>query len=274
MGPKDGNAHLNILREHLKKVRNLLNRASAKQVQAQSIINSSKELITQYFNDTRPVFQSNRLDDESLGGLDNWMQQLLTLTQKLSLKSKYNRTVKSIEQELNGVEIALVTATTEPQTPSTIKLDGKEQRIATTLAGLIKSAGLSYEQACMDLRDDTRCSYRGAAAELRETLREVLDQLAPDKEVVSQNNFKLEKDQKKPTMKQKVRYILKSRGKNKSQTEAPESAVTLVDEKVGALARSVYNRFSASTHISTSKQEVRQIKAYVDVVLGELLEIA
>lgn len=274
MGPKDGNAYLAILREHLKKVRNLLNRASAKQVQAQSIINSSKDLVTQYFNDTRPVFQSNRLDDESLGGLDNWMQQLLTLTQKLSLKSKYNRTVKSIEQELNGVEIALVTATTEPQTPSTIKLDGKEQRIATTLKGLVESAGLSYEQACLDLRDNTRCSFRGAATELREVLREVLDHLAPDKEVISQENFKLEKGKQKPTRKQKVRYILKSRGKNRSQTDAPESAVALVEEKVGALAGSVYNRFSVSTHISTSKQEVRQIKAYVDVILGELLEIA
>lgn len=274
MGPKDGNAHFAILREHLKKVRNLLNRARAKQVRAQSIINSSKDLVTQYFNDTRPVFQSNRLDNESLGGLDNWMQQLLTLTQKLSLKSKYNRTVKSIEQELNGVEIALVTATTEPQTPSTIKLDGKEQRIATTLTGLVESAGLSYEQACLDLRDNTRCSFRGAATELREALREVLDHLAPEKEVISQENFKLEKGKKRPTRKQKVRYILKSRGKNRSQTEAPESAVALVEEKVGALAGSVYNRFSVSTHISTSKQEVRQIKAYVDVVLGELLEIA
>lgn len=274
MGPEDGKSHLAIMRDHLKKIRNLLNRARAKQVQAQSIVNSSKDFVSQYFNDTRPVFQSNGLDNESLGGLDNWMQQLLTLTQKSSLKSKYNRTARSIDQELNGVEIALVTATTEPQTLSTIKLDGKEKRIATTLAGLVKSAGLSYEQACLDLRDDTRYSYRGAAAELREALREVLDSLAPDEEVVSQNNFKFEKDQKKPTMKQKVRYILKSRGKNKSQTETSESAVTLVEEKVGALARSVYNRSSVSTHISTSKQEVRQIKAYVDVVLGELLEIA
>jgi hypothetical protein len=262
------------MRDHLKKIRNLLNRARAKQVQAQSIINSSKDFINQYFNDTRPVFHSNGLDNESLGGLDNWMQQLLTLTQKSSLKSKYNHTVKSIDQELNGVEIALVTATTEPQTLSTIKLDGKEQRIATTLEGLVKSARLSYEQACLDLRDDTRCSYRGAAAELREALREVLDYLAPDKKVISQENFKLEKDHNEPTMKQKVQYILKSRGKNKSQTESPGNAVDLVEERVGALARSVYNRSSVSTHISTSKQEVRQIKAYVDVVLGELLEIA
>jgi len=203
------NSHLVILREHLKNVKNLLNRARAKQVQAQSIINSSKELVIQYFNNTRPVFQSNGLDDESLGGLDSWMQQLLTLTQKLSLKSKYNRIVKSIDQELNGVEIALVTEITEPQLLSAIKLDGKEKRITATLTALVKSAGLSYEQACLDLRDNNRCSYRGAAAELREALREVLDHLAPDKEVISQENFKLEKDQKRPTRKQKVRYILK-----------------------------------------------------------------
>ncbi len=274
MGQEDSNGYLVILREHLKKVRNLLNRARAKQVQAQSIINSSKNLVTQYFNDTRPVFQSNGLDNESLGGLDNWMQQLLTLTQKSSLKSRYNRIVKSISQELNGIEIALVTTSIDSPSPPIAKLDGKEKRIATTLTGLVESAGLSYEQACLDLRDSTRCSYRGAAAELREALREVLEHLAPDKEVTSQSNFKLEKDQTKPTMKQKVRYILKSRGKNKSQTETPESAVALVEERVGALARSVYNRSSISTHISTSKQEVQQIKAYIDVVLGELLEIA
>ena len=273
MGLHEVNSHLAIMRDHLKKIRNLLNRASAKQVQAQSIIKSSKDFVDQYFNDTRPFFHSNGLDNESLGGLDNWMQQLLTLTQKSSLKSRYNRTVKSIDQELNGIEIALMTATTEPHTPSTIKLDGKEQRIAATLSGLVKSAGLSYEQACLDLRDNTRFSYRGAAVELRETLREVLDHLAPDEEVISQDNFKLEKDHLKPTMKQKVRYILTSRGKNKSQVDAPGYSVTLVEDKVGALARSVYNRSSISTHISTSKQEVLQIKAYVDVVLGELLEI-
>lgn len=75
-------------------------------------------------------------------------------------------------------------------------------------------------------------------------------------------------------MKQKVRYILKSRGKNKTVSEAPEKAVEIVEEMVGALARSVYSRSSLSTHVGTTKQEVQQVKAYVDVVLGELLEIA
>jgi len=274
MGSEDLNSHLISVRERLKRVKSLLNRASAKQVQAQSIVTASKNLVNHYFNDVRPIFCSNGLDDESLGGLDNWTQQLLELTQKSSLKSKYDRIVKSIEQELNGIEIALVTATVEPQVVSTIKLDGKEQRITSTLSGLVESAALSYEQACLDLRDNKRRSYRGAAAELRETLREVLDYLAPDEDVSLQDNFKLEKDQTKPTMKQKVRYILKSRGKKKAQIDAPEVTVTLIEDKVGSLARSVYNRSSISTHVSTSRQEVRQIKAYVDVILGELLEIA
>jgi hypothetical protein len=108
---------------------------------------------------------------------------------------------------------------------------------------------------------------------LREALRETLDYLAPDNDVIAQPGFKLEKDATRPTMQQKVRFILKSRGKNKSQTEAPENAVSVIEERVGALARAVYNRSSVSTHVGTAKQEVQQIKAYVDVVLGELLEI-
>ena len=47
----------------------------------------------------------------------------------------------------------------------------------------------------------------------------------------------------------------------------------VVEERVGALARSVYTRSSLSTHVGTTKQEVQQVKAYVDVVLSELLEI-
>ena len=108
---------------------------------------------------------------------------------------------------------------------------------------------------------------------LREALREVLDHLASDKDVTARPGFKLEADQKKPTMKQKVRFILASRGEGKTQTAPAENSTSLVEERVGALARSVYDRSSLSTHVGTTKQEVQQVKAYVDVVLTELLEI-
>lgn len=272
MAPEVRNSDLSDLRQHVRCVRKLLSRARAKQVQAASIKNASRKLVNQYFTESRPAFESRGLDDESLGGVDNWAQELLTLTQKAALKSSYARTLKSIDQELNGVEIALLTASVGSRASTPMQLDGKEARIAATLASLVPSAGYSYEQACVDLRDDTRRSYRGAAVELREALREVLDHLAPDDTVSGQPNFKLESGCTKPTMKQKTRFILKSRGQNKAQTGTSENAVSVVESTVGALARSVYNRSSMSTHIRTSKQEVQHVKAYVDVLLGEILE--
>ncbi|MCG3178331.1 MAG: hypothetical protein BIFFINMI_00658 [Phycisphaerae bacterium] len=274
MAPQDANAYLVHLRERAKQVKNLLSRSRSNQVHATSIKSASKEAVAFYFKESRLSFAGSGLDNESLASLDKWFQELLTHTQKASLKTGYARTLKSIEQELNGVEVALLSASPSAQTSPTRLLDGREERIASTLGGLVASAGLSYEQGCIDLRDGTRRSYRGAATELREALREALDHLAPDVQVTSQASFKLEDGQKKPTMKQKVRFILASRGKNKTQTSPAENSTSLVEDRVGALARSVYDRSSLSTHVGTTKQEVQQVKAYVDVVLTELLEIA
>lgn len=271
--PENRNSHLAGLRQQLKTLKVCLGRTRSKQVRSAGARETSRTLVATYFSTARPLFSSAGLDDETLGGLDSWMQQLLILAQKAALRSTYNDTAKAIEHEFNGVELALVTASPVVSGSRTLNLDGREIRIAKTLSDLVPSAGLSYEQACRDLRDENRRSYRGVAAELRESLREVLDQLAPDKEVTAQSGFRLVKDQNGPTMQQKVRFILKSRGMNKSQSSTAESAVNVVDERVGALARSVYTRSSVSTHVGTSKQEVQQVKAYVDVVLAELLEI-
>ncbi len=271
--PSDGNGHLTEMRETTKQIKDQLSCSTAKQVRSAAIQNACRDFVTKYYGQARPVFSLQGLDDESLGGLDNWMQDLLVLTQKASLRTSYVNTIKATEREINGLEVALLTSSSVSQQPRSGVADGKERLIAQTLGGLVETAGCSYEQACIDLRDESRISYRGVAAELRESLREILDHLAPDKDVKSQTNFKLEKDRSRPTMQQKVRFILKSRGFNKSQSAAPEDAVSIVDERVGALARSVYTRSSLSTHVGTSKTEVQQIKAYVDVVLSELLEI-
>jgi hypothetical protein len=274
MATQDANGQLAALRAQVKQVRNLLSCARAKQVQAASIKNACKELVNSYFDQARGSFLTKGLDSESLAGLDKWMQQLLTHTQKASLKTNYARTLKSMDQELNEIEVALVSGSPIKPHSGARHLDGKEERIASTLSGLVATAELSYIQGCVDLRDDSRHSYRGAAAELREALREVLDHLAPDKDVTTQAGFKLETDQKKPTMKQKVRFILASRGKGRTQTAPAESSTALVEDRVGALTRSVYDRSSLSTHVGTTKQEVQRVKGYVDVVLTELLEIA
>jgi hypothetical protein len=137
---------------------------------------------------------------------------------------------------------------------------------------LIPTTGLSYQQVIQDLDDSKRVSYRGTASELREVLRELLDHLAPDAEVMK-TGIKLEQGQTKPTMKQKTIFILKVRGVNETQRKTASDAIEAVEGAVGSLARSVYNRGSLSTHIGTTHQEVLVFKGYAEAVLAELLEI-
>jgi hypothetical protein len=154
-----------------------------------------------------------------------------------------------------------------------VSLSSNETIIYETLLKLIPTAALSYKQALLDLADENRISFRGAATEFREALRETLDHLAPDKEVAAQQNFKYEKDRKTPTMKQKVRFILRMRDLPDNAIKPPEDAVEIVDERIASFARSVYERSSISTHVATQKNEVLQVKNYVNTVLAELLGI-
>jgi hypothetical protein len=74
-------------------------------------------------------------------------------------------------------------------------------------------------------------------------------------------------------MKQKTRYILASRGRHKPQRVTAEKITGLVEELSGEVTRAVYDRASLATHVQQSKQEVQQVKRYVDTVLFDLLEI-
>jgi hypothetical protein len=47
----------------------------------------------------------------------------------------------------------------------------------------------------------------------------------------------------------------------------------LIEEMLGALTRSVYDRASLSAHSTTTKEETQRIKRYVDTVLYDLLEV-
>ena len=57
--------------------------------------------------------------------------------------------------------------------------------IIGTLTSLLPSSARSYEQAIRDLQSADRLSWRGPATDLRESLRETLDHLAPDADVAA-----------------------------------------------------------------------------------------
>jgi hypothetical protein len=148
-----------------------------------------------------------------------------------------------------------------------------ERRILNTLAKILPAASASYEQCIIDLSGPPRRSYRGVAHELREVLRESLNYLAPDADVMAETGFKLEQGATKPTQRQKALFVLRKRKLSREATAAPELAVSMVEELGAAITRSAYTRGSISAHVATSNSEVRQLKMYVDAVLAELLEI-
>jgi hypothetical protein len=114
---------------------------------------------------------------------------------------------------------------------------------------------------------------RGTAVELREALREVLDHLAPDNEVTKMAGFTLEANQTRPTMRQKARFVLRSRGYSDATAKAPEDAAAVIEELVAALVRSVYQTGAFTTHVASAQSRVKQLKMYVETVFAELLTI-
>jgi hypothetical protein len=148
-----------------------------------------------------------------------------------------------------------------------------ENLIAKTLLRIVPAAASSYEQAVIDLAEVGRRSYRGVAHELREVLRETLNYLAPDAEVMAAPNFKLEEDREKPTQRQKALHVLRKRNLSKEETSAPELTITLVEELSARITRDAYTRGAKGAHTLSSAAEVRQLKMWIDAVLSELLAI-
>ena len=153
---------------------------------------------------------------QRLSDLDASMQRLLEVAQKNSMVQTYRAQVKTLQGQLLALEkVVLQTGGRS----SEVGLEPIDHVILDTLVKLLPPAARSYEQAITDLHFKNRLSWRGPATDLRESLRETLDHLAPDADVMAEVAFKLEKDASAPTMKQKVRFILRKRGMSKTAIE-------------------------------------------------------
>jgi len=252
-----------------------ITRSKTANVNASEIRQQAKDVTQSYFRQIRPELQSLGLDINLVSKLDISFQNLLKLSNGLNAKTSYLVLFKNLSTVLEEAEIAIELRYAEKAflslSPQSDILTGLESIIYNTLLELVPNAALSYKQAIIDLGVKDRISYRGVANEFREALRETLDHLAPDKDVEAQPNFKYEKDKSTPTMKQKVRYIFKARGLASNAIKVPENAVEIIDERVASFARSTYERSSISTHVASSKNEVLQMRNYLNAILAELL---
>lgn len=239
-------------------------------INSKNIKDCSIELSRKYFTTIRPKMELILSDTNIFTVLDAEFQKLVSLAHGNNPRNSYMNVIKNIQIQIRQISILEITQ----YTTSSISITTNENKIYDTIFSILPSAALSYKQGIIDLQNnEDKISYRGTATEFRESLREVLDHLAPDNEVTSDPNFKLEKDRTKPTMKQKVKYILKSRGKNKTEISTSADSISIIEELIGSLTRSIYDRASLSTHTITSKEEVQRIKRYMDIVFLELLEL-
>lgn len=228
-----------------------------------------------YFKNCRSDAYRVLEDEKALSDLDEQWQQVIRLAHGNNSKKSYLSILNRLMKKTTDLAVTSHALTSSGALLSpTMSYSQAEQIIIKTLDDLLPSAAQSYRQGLQDLNSGVmRFSYRGSACELREALRETLDLLAPDEDIAKQSWFKLEPNSTGPTMKQKVRFILNSRGNSKAQRSLAEKSVALVENLCGEVARAVYTRASISTHVQTTKQEVQQMKRYLDAVLFDVLEI-
>lgn len=231
------------------------------------IINVGKYYFQNVHSEVNTVINEDRLKAYD----SNW-QKLIRLAHGNNTKKSYLKVIKFLKDESKEFNILKCTLRLDEQNIEK-DLSDSDSKILSTLNTFLPLSAQSYQQGILDLYGVPRLSYRGTACEFREVLREVLDKLAPDDSVMAEIGFKLEKDQTKPTMKQKVRHILNLRGKRKNEQQVTGKSVELVESLYGEVTRAVYTRASISTHTKTTKEEVVKIKRFIDAILFDLLEI-
>jgi hypothetical protein len=254
------------LGEELETLRKVVGAAKGVNISAREDRDLASETAQSYFRGNR--HQIEHVANDELAALDKAFQAILTLSAATNRKTSYQKHLKAIQRAYPKVvgKLALGAA---PKPDANPPIGPEDQRIARTLEGLVPNAARSFKQALVDLTDTKRFSYRGPAVELRKALRETLDYLAPDKDVVKMSGYKQEPETKGPTMKQKVRFILRARGM-KDET-APELAANAIEDIVGGFARSVYTMSNAGTHGAKERTDVMRIRRYVIVVLHDIL---
>lgn len=255
----------------VERARRAMNAVAGKQLHSQRHRDALRALVERYFNEVRPAIGDLFADTDHLRTCDESMQVLIALCHRRGSTTQYKRLLGNIREELIAMDaLALSSAADSATHPSA---NATDRRIIETLRGLVPSAALSYQQALRDLASSERLSWRGPATDLRECLRETLDHLAPDDDVIGMPGYRQEPETSGPTMKQKVRFVLKHRGAAKAAAAPAEAATEAVEAALGTFVRSVYTRSNVSTHTPTDRSEVLRVADLVRVVLGEVLEI-
>jgi Predicted pPIWI-associating nuclease len=250
-----------------------LARNKAQNINSAGLRQQARDAVIEYFREVRPALQRLGVGDATTDALDFEMQHLIGLSTGKNSKASYLKSIRGIRSKRKSLETGLEFLIGAEKPVVKFQIGNVEASILSTLETMLPSAAASYRQVLADVQETNRRSCRGTAAELREVVREVLDHLAPDADVTKAPGFKLEPNLKGPSMKQKVRFILRARKTGDSARQTAEDSVQHLDDNVGSIGRAVYTRGSTDVHTPRPLEEIRNFKLYADAVLGELLAI-
>lgn len=262
---------LRTLESELVSLERAIQKIRAQHVNTQNAKNAVKGFVQRYFAEWRGALAAVLGSNGHLSVLDGEMHELLRCTQRRALVNEYRNRLRAARRAIDGLELLILGAPAQRTVSG--QLETRQQKILKMLHPVCPSAAASYEQGLEDLARGERKSWRGPAVDFREALREVLDVLAPDRELTKQAGFKIEPNTNGPTMRQKAVFILRARRAKDSQIKAFADAVDVIEEAIGKFVRSVYSRSSTAVHVQVSRDEAARIKDYVSLVLAELLEI-
>jgi hypothetical protein len=149
-------------------------------------------------------------------------------------------------------------------------LSGSQQAIVLRLRQHAPRLADSLEQAVADVADSKRRTYVGAAGEAREVMRATIQLFSSDADVREQPWYRgtQQGKQTNPSQSERLRYAVQQRGGDYRQTS---ETVDTIDERIGRLGRSVYQRASSAFHAENQRQEARKLINWVFAVIDEVL---
>lgn len=115
-------------------------------------------------------------------------------------------------------------------------------------------------------------NYSGAVSEVRDLITLLLHRLAPDAEVEAQSNFSFEKDQTRPTRRQRVYFILGAGAKEQAKAVASDDTLleTLASQLASALANT-YSNASSLTHTTATRPLAYRALKQAESIIAQLL---
>ena len=100
----------------------------------------------------------------------------------------------------------------------------------------------------------------------------MLETLAPKEAIATEPWYVQDESTSGPTHKQRVRYILRTRGSGSKEQKVAEQ-VDVMEDKIGGLVRATYTRASDAAHRTKDRREVRRIVRYFEAFAHDLLDL-